>query len=119
MPPMMAVQRRTSHRWQRSTASGSTWPHSTPKSSEDSMQSTEQTTRRKALGIGAKAGALAMALLITLGSSGEIGAQPPSGGDTHQRQCRKMYDDAADLIAEYKRVGLANPNSPRLTAILF
>jgi hypothetical protein len=29
-----------------------------------------------------------------------------------------MYDRSADLRDEYRRVGLANPNSPRLDAIL-
>lgn len=83
------------------------------------MNVTERTTRRKALAIGAKAGALGMALLGTLRSTAGVGAErPDAGGDTHQIGCRMIYDRVAALLAEYKEVGQANPADPRLDGIL-
>lgn len=83
------------------------------------MELTERTTRRKALEIGARAGALGMALLVTLKSTAGVGAErPPAGGDTHQIGCRMIYDRSAQLRDEYKRVALANPGDPRLDQIL-
>jgi hypothetical protein len=92
---------------------GWTRPQSKPINvSEGTMESKTRTSRRKVLEVGGKSSALALAFLATLRSAGGVGAErPPANGDSHQRQCRSIYDLVQALLAEYKRVGLANHNS--------
>lgn len=79
---------------------------------------TKATTSRT-FGMRATLGAMALALLVTVGGTAGVGAErPPSGGDSHQQGCRALYDQAERLRNEYKQVATANPGSARLDAIL-
>lgn len=83
------------------------------------MRMTAQPTMRRAFGARVAIGALAVALLVTVGTANGVGAErPPSGGDSHQQGCRAIYDRSEQLRAEYKQVGIANPGSARLDEIL-
>jgi len=63
--------------------------------------------------------ALALALLLGVGTANHAGAERvPANGDSHQRACRALQDRNNALLAEYKLVGATNPGSARIDDIL-
>jgi hypothetical protein len=65
-------------------------------------------------------GALALAVLLSVGTANGVGAERvPSGGDSHQQGCRAIQDRSRQLLDEYKLLGYAsNGKDPRLDTIL-
>src|SRR5688500_3336696 len=82
------------------------------------MRTTATAPARPAFRGKALVAGLALALLVSVGTATDAGAERPTGIDGVSVACRGIYDRVHRLLAEYKAVATADPGDPRLDTIL-